>query len=120
MAGNRLGVRAKILYESEAAGTLYIMQTDANFVLPKLGVGSAAPVTYSPGDTLPPNVNVCPPPKNFKPRGVHVKSADGKARKFLICTSATAEAYATSSPQTFAIDGENFTSTGRKGEQQSF
>ena len=119
MAGNRLGPRVKILYESDAPGVVYIIQTDANFQLAKLGVGDAAPAIYDP-ENLPPNVVVCPPPKRFNPRGVHVKAVNGTGRKFLIATSPSASAYATSQPTDFQIDGETFRSTGRRGETQSF
>jgi hypothetical protein len=120
MAGNRLGPRAKIIYESEAVGKVYILTVDASFVVAGAGVGAAAPDIYNPTTPLPPGIDVCPPPKSFNPRGVWVKSADGKARKFVVCASATAELYATTFPVQVVIDTETFVSTGRVGEKQSF
>lgn len=119
MAGNRLGPRIKVLYESEKPGTYYILEIDANFQLAKLGIGDAAPELYDP-DNPPANGMVCPPPKRFKPRGLHVKAVAGKGRKFLVATSAAATAYSSTEPTTFQVDSEAFISTGRRGETQTF
>lgn len=119
MAGNRLGPRAKIVYESEAVGKVYILTVDANFVVGGAGVGAAAPDIYNPTTPLP-NVDVCPPPKNFQARGVWAKSATGDARKFVVCTSSDSDLYATTFPKQVVIDGETFVTTGRVGEKQSF
>ena len=118
MAGNRLGSRVKILYESDTVGTTYILTTDADFVVGGLGAGAAAPEIFDPANP-PAGVTVCPAPGNFKPRCVYFKAVDG-ARKCLVATSPTANLYATSFGSDLVIDAETFTSTGRRGEQLSF
>lgn len=119
MAGNRLGSRVKILYESETPNTLFIIETDQDFVAAGLGVGAAAPEIYDPANPPGAPAVVCPAPKRFKPRVVYFKAADG-ARKQLIASSALANFYATSFGSSLSIDGETFTSTGRRGEQLSY
>ena len=119
MAGNRLGSRVKILYESDTLNTLYILETDQDFVLAGLGVGAGSPDLFDPQNPPAAPAVVCPAPKRFEPRCVYFKAADG-ARKQLIAASQTANLYATSFGSEITIDGEVFTSTGRKGEKLSF
>ncbi len=119
MAGNRLGPRAKFIYNADDIGVVYILSLDASFQVAGFGAGSGAPEMYDPNNE-PAGVTVCPPPKNFKPRVVFAKSADGKARKQIVATSNTADAYATVRPVAVQLDGETFTTTGRRGETQSF
>ncbi len=120
MAGNRLGSRARFLYESEEANVIYIIETDADLAVAGTGPGAAAPTPYDPSAEPPAGATICPPPKRFEPRGVWVKATSGTGRKFLKCFSNAAPLYATSTPTEVTIDGETFVTTGRIGEKQSF
>jgi hypothetical protein len=116
MAGNRLGERARYLYSSDS-GSTYILETDSSLAIAGFGAAGAAPVAYNPatpGDAT-------PAPRRFKPRGVYVQSAADGARKFVICFSATASAYARNNSASYTIDTEEgWQSTGRVGEKQTF
>jgi hypothetical protein len=115
MAGNRLGDRAKYVYESDG-GSTYYLETDSSLAIAGFGAAGAAPVEYnpaSPGDAT-------AAPRRFKPRGVYVQASDG-ARKFVIAFDPTASAYARNNSATYTIDTEaGWVSTGRRGESQSF
>lgn len=119
MAGNRLGPRTKVVYKSEANGLGYILTVDDSFVVAGAGTGNGEPALYDPA-TPPADLTVTPSPKSFRPRGVWAKSPVDGARKFIACMDPTADLYATTTPKTVSIDGENFITTGRVGETQSF
>lgn len=107
MAGNRLGSRAKYGYTDDL-GNNYSITTDIDLAT---AAGLAAPAAGAPGL-----------PKRFKPRGVYVQSTGAPpiARKFLVVGDPTAALYDSNGRQAVSIDGEAFTTTGRKGEQASF
>ncbi len=119
MAGNRLGNRARVIYEGEEAGKVYILQIDASFVIAGAGTGAAAPTVFNPSSP-PTGIDYCPSPKRFKPRVVFAQSASGDATKTIVCCSAESDLYATTLPKNVTIDGETFTTTGRRGEKLSF
>lgn len=119
MAGNRLGPRARIIYESDEVGQVYILQIDASFIVAGAGAGGSTPDIFDPTDP-PAGVMICPPPRRFKPRIVYAQSANGDAVKEIVIASATGSLYATTLRKVVAIDGENFTTTGRRGEKISF
>lgn len=120
MAGNFAGPRRKIRYVTDT-GVALRLTTDADLVDDKTGTadGNLAGTVAKP--------------TGFSPRGVHVQAfvegepgegaAQGTpgriARKFLIC-NVNAPLYNSDSPQTILIDGVLFTTTGRRGEKQSF
>lgn len=115
MAGNRLGDRAKYLYQSDGGDT-YIVETDSSLAIAGFGAGAAAPVAFDPATPG----TAQPAPKRFSPRVVYVQATDG-ARKALIAFDATATAYARVNSATYTIDTEaGWVSTGRRGEKQSF
>lgn len=120
MAGNKLGARVRIVYDSEQTGQIYILQTDADFAVAGAGAGASAPVIYDPANPPALTGNVSGRPNRFEPRGVYLKEVGGSARKFVVCTSPSAELYATATPTVVAIDGVDFITTGRRGESLSF
>lgn len=116
MAGNRLGERAKYLYESDS-GETYIVETDESLAIAGFGAAGAAPVEFDPANPG----DATPAPRRFKPRGVYVQSNTDGARKFLIAFDPTADAYARNNSATYTIDTEGgWVSTGRVGEKQTF
>lgn len=117
--GNRLGARARYLYNSDDIGVVYIMELDASYEIAGAGVGAAAPERYDP-DNPPAGVTICPPPKGFTPRVVFAKASDNRTRREIKCMSNTSELYSTSRSQTITLAEESFTTTGRRGEKQSF
>lgn len=111
MPGNRLGNKTKVEYTSDL-GTKYLLTIDDDLIISNSGLTVAGATTTA-----------VPAPKRFKPRGVYAQqfiAGQGFARKFLIAGTAAAGLYATNSPQTVAIDGEDFVTTGRRGERQTF
>lgn len=120
MVGNKLGRRARIVYNAEQSGTIYILQTDADFLVAGAGAADAAPVEFDPANPPALTGNVSARPTRFEPRGVYLKEVGGTARKFITCTDATADLYATTTPTVVAIDGVDFITTGRRGETLSF
>ena len=108
MAGNRLGEKIPVTYTSDT-GELYNMRIDADLVI--VGAGLIAGHSGSPA------------PKRFKPRVVYAQQpiAPGKmARKKLICGTSDSGFYSNNTPVSIQIDGEFFTTTGRRGESLSF
>lgn len=106
MAGNRLGIRGNFLYEDDL-GNQFTVRTDVDLAT---AAGLAAAVAGAPSL-----------PKRFRPRGVYVQSTAAPiARKFLVVGDVTSTLYAANGRQAVTIDGESFTTTGRKGEQASF
>lgn len=107
MAGNRLGPRARVQYTSDT-GDIYNITTDAD-----LAAAGQLPVAVAGAGQA--------PPRRFQPRGVYCQNVVGGslARRFVAC-DADAAFYATSSPSNITIDGEVFTTTGRRGETLSF
>lgn len=105
-SGNTLGVRRYYKYTSDG-GTEYKYLTDET-----LGTVMGAQLN----DTLPTL------PRRFKPRGVYVQGtvAGQKVRKFLISPLSDNTIYSAEGSVAVSIDGVNFGSTGRKGEQYSF
>lgn len=107
MTGNRLGPKSDYLYTDDT-GKQYTITVDDNLAT---AAGLAGAITPDPGA----------PPKRSKLRGVYVQSDTAPIiRKFVICGSVTAALYANNGSQAVTIDGETFTTTGRKGEQFSF
>ncbi|NJM10051.1 MAG: hypothetical protein HC883_03955 [Bdellovibrionaceae bacterium] len=104
--GNRLGGKIKVQYTSDAAQD-YVLTTDPDLVI----VGSGL-VAGNVGQTT---------PGRFKPRGVHAQLVDtGKIfRKFFVC-NAGSPLYSSNTPQAVVCDGATFTTTGRRGEKQTF
>lgn len=103
---NTLGERLYYRYVDDN-GAEFKYQTDSD-------LGTAVGAVLN--DTLP---NL---PRRFKPRGVYCQAiVDGRlARKFLICPTTDNGVYAENASQVVAIDGTNFRTTGRRGEQLSF
>lgn len=118
MAGQRLGSRVRVVYTSDDIGKVYVIEIDQSYQIAGAGVGSAAPEIFDPNNP-PAGSDVCPAPKRFEPRRVYAKASDG-TRRSVICTSPDADLYATTLPKIINIDSESFTTTGRKGERQSF
>lgn len=107
MAGNTLGPRARVQYESDT-GVIYNLTTDAD-----LAAASGLPVAVAGTGQA--------PPRRFRPRGVYVQAviAGALARKFIPC-NADAAFYATASSSNITIDTVSFATTGRRGEQLTF
>jgi len=116
--GQSLGPRKKVSYETDANATIRI-NTDATLAdLAGAGLSAASGTTANK-------------PLRFKPRGVYVQSQAIAAdpnngivavpilRKFIICNKA-GSLYTSDAPQSVSIDGISFTTTGRRGETQSF
>lgn len=118
--GNRLGPRAKYVYESEKANTLYIIETDTDLAIAKTGSGDDPPDLYDPASPPPAPAVISPAPKRFKPRVVFVQDPVSGARKELICFQADASLYASTAKQSVTIDGLAFDTTGRRGEKLTF
>ena len=118
LTGNRLGSRGRYVYESDEPGKGFILTTDEDLAVAGTGQGAAAPITYDPASP-PVGIELCPPPKRFKPRVVFIQAADG-SRKDLICFSPVANLYASTVPQSVTIDELAFETTGRRGEKISF
>lgn len=117
--GNRIGPRLKYFYQSDDESVYYILRTDADLAVAGLGDAADAPIVYDVNNPPPGLATVCPAPKRFKPRVVHVQDEAGN-RKSLIAFSLAANAYTRSTSQEITIDGRVFTSTGRRGEQLTF
>ena len=107
LTGNRLGSKIKVEYKAENGAT-YVLRVDPDLVISNSGLN--------------PGQNGGPPPKRWKPRGVYAQlEENGKIyRKFLIAGTVDATLYATNTPQVITIDGASFTTTGRRGEKQTF
>ena len=108
MAGNRLGSKTKVTYTSDS-GALYNMTIDIDLVM--VGAGFLAGHIGQPA------------PKRFKPRVIHVQQPIGvgrMARKKLIVGDVNSAMWITNAPADYVIDGETFTSTGRRGEVQTY
>lgn len=106
MTGNRLGPKSDYAYIDDTGAT-FTITVDDNLAT---AAGLAGAVSGSARI-----------PSRFKPRGVYVESVAAPViRKFVICGAVTAALYKSNGSQTVAIDGEDFTTTGRKGEQASF
>ena len=106
-SGNRLGGKTVVTYVTDA-GVLINLQLDTDLIISNAGL------TIGTGGQ--------PKPLRFTPRGVFAQARVGSrtVRKFLVCGTNDAALYATNVPQSFNIDGLVFTTTGRKGERQSF
>lgn len=116
MAGNRLGEREKFVYNNDAGGQ-YVLETDTDLAIAGFGAAGAAPTVYDPENPG----NATPPPRRFRPRGVYVQNTSDGARKFMICFSASATAYARLNSASYTIDEEaGWQSTGRVGEKLTF
>lgn len=120
LTGNRLGPRVKIVYESEKANTLYIVETDADLRVAGAGSGAGQADIYDPNSPPAPPAVISPPPKRFKPRVVFVQDPVSGARKEIVCAQTDANLYASTQRQTIAIDGLDFVTTGRRGEKLTF
>lgn len=106
-SGNRLGTKTVVTYVTDA-GVLINLQVDSDLIISNSGLEIS-----QAGQ---------PKPLRFKPRVVFAQArVDGRTvRKALICGTNDAGLYSTNVPQSFDIDGLNFTTTGRRGETQSF
>ena len=108
MSGNRLGKKERVQYVADN-GSTYVLRVDTDLVISNSGL-----VLGNVGGT---------PPKYFKPRIVHAQFVDTDGtiyRKAFIAGTAAAALYATSTPQVVTCDGVAFTTTGRRGEVQTF
>lgn len=106
LTGNRLGGKSTVQYTSDTTQD-YLLKMDTDLII----VGSGL-IIGNVGQTK---------PSRFKPRGVFAQFIDtGKVyRKFLIA-NAGSTLYASNTPQGVVIDGATFTTTGRRGEKQTF
>jgi hypothetical protein len=106
LTGNRLGSKVAAEYISDGNQT-YNLKIDADLYIAGSGLALGAGGTPRPG--------------RFKPRGVHAQLLDsGKIyRKFFVC-NATGGLYISNTPTGVTCDGATFTTTGRRGERQSF
>ncbi len=105
-SGNTLGVRRYYKYVTDG-GTEYKYQTDATL---------ADAVGAELNDTLP---NL---PKRSTPRKLHIEAttAGDKVRKSLVIPDPDFAGYKAEASTVVTIDGVNFGTTGRTGEQFSF
>lgn len=105
--GNSLGEKSVFTYVSDAGGLINLLLDD-DLVISNSGLslGEAGQ----------------PKPLRFKPRVVFAQARVGGRvkRKALVCGTSDSALYATNVPQSFNIDGLIFTTTGRRGETQSF
>lgn len=113
--GNRMGARQKYLYQSDDDDIYYILTTDTDLAIAGFGDVADAPEVYDP-QVPPVTGTVCPAPRRFKPRRVHLKDPVSGAVKHVIAFYPTATAYSRSVGEQVTIDGLAFTSTGRSGE----
>ena len=106
MAGNTLGERSYFVYPSDS-GVSYNILTDDDL---GLAGGLVKATTGNPRK-----------PTGMKLRGVYAEgTVNGKViRKFVPC-SATSALYNSDISKAVTVDGANFLTTGRKGEQLSF
>lgn len=116
-AGNSLGPRGKFIYISDN-GLSVTLKTDQT-----LGELDGTGLVEGSGTTT--------RPTGFQFRGVYAQSQGTAAvadpptaatpflRKFIVCNRVST-LYGSDEPQTIAIDGRNFTTTGRRGEKFSF
>lgn len=107
LAGNRLGTKSVYGYTTDAGVEINLLLDD-DLVLTNSGL-----VLNDEGQ---------PKPQRFKPRVVFAQAIVGNrvVRKALVCGTSAAALYASSTPQDVTIDGQVFTTTGRRGETQSF
>lgn len=107
LTGNRLGSKTRVVYTSDT-GAEYNMRIDPDLVISNSGL-----VAGSTGST---------PPSRFSPRVVFAQLEEaGKIyRKKLVAGTNDSGLYATNTPQVIVIDTASFTTTGRKGEKQTF
>lgn len=104
-AGQTTGVRRYFGYVSDSGETYSLLLDETLGIIGGMDLDDSNP----------------PPPRRFRPRGVYVEGQVGSqtARKFITC-SPTVLLYRTDQSTTVAIDGVNFSSTGRRGERQTF
>lgn len=106
-SGNRLGTKTVVTYVTDA-GVLINLQLDSDLIISNSGL-----VIGQGGQ---------PKPLRFKPRVVFAQAivAGRTVRKALVCGTNDAGLFATNVPQSFELDGLVFTTTGRRGETQSY
>jgi hypothetical protein len=112
--GQYTGRRSAYLYTSDA-GQQYLIRTDDTLAT-AAGTGLIAATTGN-------SAAAQSPPKRFKPRGVHWQGTlNGRiVRKFLICNGGNdASLYSSGIVINLTIDGVSGSTTGRRGEQQSY
>ena len=107
LSGNRSGPKSVYGYTSDAGVQINLLLDD-DLVIVNSGL-----VLSDEGQ---------PKPQRFKPRVVFAQAIVNGAiiRKQLVCGSPTAPFYASNQPVDVVIDGLTFTTTGRRGETQSF
>lgn len=110
--GQYSGQRRPYLYTSDSGEVFALLKDETLGDI--AGTGLVRATTANIG-------NASPVPKRFMPRGVHWQGElDGDVvRKFLVC-EATGTLYQGNAPQAVTIDGVAGTTTGRRGEQQTF
>lgn len=110
--GQYSGRRRPYLYTSDS-GEVFLLQKDETLG-DLVGTGLTRATTGNVG-------NASPVPKRFEPRGVFWQGilGDRVVRKFLVC-NATGTLYAGNTPQAVNIDGVVGSTTGKRGEQQTF
>lgn len=117
--GNRMGSRSKYLYQSDDDNIYYILTTDDDLAVAGFGDVSDPPEIYDPQNP-PATGTICPAPRRFKPRRVHLKDPISGAQKSPVAFYPDATAYSRSIGEQITIDGLAFTSTGRTGESLTF
>ncbi|HEX7762729.1 MAG TPA: hypothetical protein VF433_03870 [Cellvibrio sp.] len=112
--GQFTGSRDSYVYTSDT-GNLYVLQLDET-------LGDLAGADLDAFDPANPGT-ATPKPTRFSPRGVYWQATatgfEGK-RKFIICGTTDATLYNSSVRQALTVDGVAGTTTGRRGEKQSF
>jgi hypothetical protein len=111
--GQYSGQRSSYLYTTDF-GDVYILSKDVT--LANLEGAGLTPATQANAG------NANPTPKRFFPRGVYWQGVlDGRiVRKFIVCGSTTADLYQAGISQDLTIDGVVGSTTGRRGEQQTY
>ena len=106
MAGNILGRRSYYLYTSDTGDEFSILTDDS--------------LAEAVGLVL--NADNPAPPRRFQPRVLHVEfnSDAGLKRKSLVIGDASQANYSSNTTSTVTIDGDNYQTTGRRGETLSF
>lgn len=114
--GQFVGSKKKYIYVTDLGDNYIITRDETLATVAGTGLVELDPEAPPAGSQ--------PAPRGFSFRGVYWQADEGTevegARKFLICGTTAATLYASSSSQAVPVDGFDGTTTGRKGESQSF